>query len=105
LEVPQEKAPVIDEKRPPAYWPSSVGGLVVDNLVVRYAPDLPPVLNGISFTVNPREKIGVVGRTGAGMLLLDLRGTLIHRALFHTGKSTLALSLLRIIEPSDGKIM
>lgn len=60
LQVPQEKPPVINEKRPPAYWPSSSGGLVVNDLVVRYAQDLPPVLNGISFSVNPGEKIGVV---------------------------------------------
>jgi len=86
LVVAQEAPAIIDEKRPPAYWPSSNGPLVVENLVVRYAPELPPVLNGVSFTAYPGEKIGVVGRTGSG-------------------KTTLALSLLRIIEPSGGKII
>ncbi|KAK7058500.1 hypothetical protein VNI00_002134 [Paramarasmius palmivorus] len=85
LDVPQEAPAIIDDKRPPAYWPSSSGQLVVDKLSVRYAPHLPTVLHDVSFAVEPREKVGVVGRTGSG-------------------KSTLALSLLRMIEPSAGKI-
>ena len=58
--APQEAATIIEDKRPPAYWPSNSGCLEVRDLVVRYAPDLPAVLNGISFTVRPGEKIGVV---------------------------------------------
>ncbi|KAG8905564.1 hypothetical protein FRB99_008669 [Tulasnella sp. 403] len=85
LDVEQE-APAISNKRPPAYWPSSNGGIVVENLVIRYAPNLPTVLKGVSFEVKPREKVGVVGRTGSG-------------------KSTLAMSLLRIIEPEEGRII
>ncbi|KAG6837333.1 hypothetical protein H0H93_011428 [Arthromyces matolae] len=61
LDVPQEAPAVIEKNRPPAYWPSSSGDLRVENLVVRYAPHLPPVLNNISFTVMPAEKIGIVG--------------------------------------------
>ncbi|KAJ7170194.1 pleiotropic drug resistance ABC transporter [Mycena filopes] len=86
LDVPQEAPAVVEKSRPPAYWPSSSGELVVDNLVVRYAPDLPAVLRNLSFTIKPSEKIGVVGRTGSG-------------------KSTLALSLLRMVEPVGGKII
>ncbi|KAG1754951.1 P-loop containing nucleoside triphosphate hydrolase protein [Suillus paluster] len=86
LSVPQEAPAIIEKNRPPAYWPSSNGQLVVDNLVVRYNPDLPDVLKNISFVVQPSEKIGVVGRTGSG-------------------KSTLALSLLRMIEASAGRII
>lgn len=67
LDVPQEAPAVIEEKRPPAYWPSSNGELIVRDLEVRYAPDLPAVLHRLSFTVKPAEKIGVVGRTGSGM--------------------------------------
>ncbi|KAI3621779.1 abc transporter [Moniliophthora roreri] len=85
LGIPQEAPAIIDTKRPPAWWPSSSGPLVVDNLSVRYAPHLPTVLRDLTFTVKPCEKIGVVGRTGSG-------------------KSTLALSLLRMIEPLSGKI-
>jgi ABC-type multidrug transport system fused ATPase/permease subunit len=60
LNVSQEAPLVIEEKRPPAYWPSDKGQLEVEKLAVRYAPDLPNVLNGISFTVKPGEKVGVV---------------------------------------------
>ncbi|KAF8306061.1 hypothetical protein DL93DRAFT_2150580 [Clavulina sp. PMI_390] len=85
LEVPQE-APARVSHPPPAAWPSSSGGIAIENLVIRYAPDLPAVLKGISFAINPREKVGVVGRTGSG-------------------KSTLALALLRIIEAEEGRIL
>lgn len=60
LDVPQEAPPIIEESRPPAYWPSSSGELVVDDLSVQYAPHLPPALRNVSFTVRPSEKIGVV---------------------------------------------
>ncbi|KDR85730.1 hypothetical protein GALMADRAFT_84830 [Galerina marginata CBS 339.88] len=86
LDVPQEAPAIIEKTRPPAYWPSTSGQLVVENLVVQYAPKLPAVLHNISFVVKPSEKIGVVGRTGSG-------------------KSTLAMSLLRIIEPTGGRII
>ncbi|KAJ3575801.1 hypothetical protein NP233_g845 [Leucocoprinus birnbaumii] len=86
LDVPQEAPPIIKEFRPPAYWPSSSGELVVEDLSVQYAPHLPPALKNVSFTVKPCEKVGVIGRTGSG-------------------KSTLALSFLRMIESSGGKIM
>ncbi|KZT30801.1 P-loop containing nucleoside triphosphate hydrolase protein, partial [Neolentinus lepideus HHB14362 ss-1] len=86
LDVPQEAPALILEKTPPAYWPSTSGRLIVEHLVVRYAPDLPAVLSDVSFMIEPSEKIGVVGRTGSG-------------------KSTLALSLLRMVEPSMGRIM
>ncbi|KAK7465464.1 hypothetical protein VKT23_005441 [Stygiomarasmius scandens] len=86
LDVPQEAPAVIKDHRPPAYWPSSSGQLIVDNLVIKYAPDLPPVLRNLSFAIQPSEKIGVVGRTGSG-------------------KSTLALSLLRMVEPTEGRII
>jgi ABC-type multidrug transport system fused ATPase/permease subunit len=46
---------------------------------------LDPVLKGLTFTINAKEKIGVVGRTGSG-------------------KSTLALSFFRFVEPSEGDI-
>ena len=60
LDLPQEAPAIIKDSRPPAYWPSSSGELVVEALTVKYAPDLPPVLKNLSFSVNPSEKIGVV---------------------------------------------
>ncbi|KNE73339.1 hypothetical protein AMAG_17563 [Allomyces macrogynus ATCC 38327] len=65
-------------------WPTH-GALKVDNLVMQYPSSTTPVLHGISFELNPREKCGVVGRTGAG-------------------KSSLALALLRMIEPQSGSV-
>lgn len=59
LEVPQE-GPLITERRPPAYWPSTEGQVHVENLVVKYSENLPPALDHVSFAVRPREKIGVV---------------------------------------------
>lgn len=60
LGVPQEAPAVVREKRPPAAWPSSSGELVVEDLVVKYAPHLPAVLKKLSFYVKPSEKIGIV---------------------------------------------
>lgn len=69
---------------PPAAWPAK-GALEVDSLVVSYAPDLPPVLKGLSFSVEPNTRVGVVGRTGAG-------------------KSSLTLALFRFLEARSGSI-
>lgn len=86
LDVPQEPPSIIESSRPPAYWPSDTGGISVENLVMAYAPSLPPVLKDISFEIAPREKVGVVGRTGSG-------------------KSTIAMSLLRFADPISGRIV
>lgn len=52
---------------------------------MRYREGLDCVLRGITFSITGREKVGVVGRTGAG-------------------KSSLTLSLFRIIEAAGGSI-
>ena len=69
LDLPQEAPAIIEKSRPPAYWPSDTGELVVENLVVQYAPHLPAALQDVTFTVKPSEKIGVVSFTS---LLLTL---------------------------------
>uniref|UniRef100_A0A914HQH3 Uncharacterized protein n=1 Tax=Globodera rostochiensis TaxID=31243 RepID=A0A914HQH3_GLORO len=46
-------------------WPQS-GKLEFDRVVLRYAPQLGPALNDISFTIQNGEKVAVVGRTGSG---------------------------------------
>lgn len=87
LELPREPPVVIESSRPPAYWPSSESEnlIVVENLVVKYAPELPPVLHNVSFALKARERVGLLGRTGSG-------------------KSTLAMSILRFVDPESGRI-
>lgn len=60
LDIPQEAPAIIEDHRPPAFWPSNSGKLVVENLSVKYAPALPAVLRNLSFSIEPSEKIGVV---------------------------------------------
>ncbi|CEP09787.1 hypothetical protein [Parasitella parasitica] len=84
LELDQEPPATITGRRPPAAWPTTAA-IEVKDLVIRYAPELDPVLHGISFSTRPHEKIGIVGRTGSG-------------------KSTMALSFFRFLEASQGSI-
>ena len=75
----------IGDYRPPDGWPSH-GKVQVDGLTVRYAPDLPNVLKNVSFISNNHEKLGIVGRTGAG-------------------KSTLSAAFFRILPFVSGSII
>ena len=47
---------------PPAYWPSKEAGIEVESLTCAYAPELGPVLKGVSFSVKAGERVGIVGR-------------------------------------------
>ncbi|KAJ1917994.1 hypothetical protein H4219_002882 [Mycoemilia scoparia] len=82
--IDQEAPGIIQGKRPPADWPKT-GEVEVKNLTIEYNPG-EPVLRNLSFSVKAGEKIGVVGRTGAG-------------------KSTLSLAFLRFVEASAGQIL
>lgn len=85
LDVEQEAAPIVPNNRPPGNWPSK-GGVEFICYSTRYRKDFEFVLKGITFKVLPGEKVGVVGRTGAG-------------------KSSLALALFRALEAEEGKIL
>ncbi|XP_043284648.1 probable multidrug resistance-associated protein lethal(2)03659 [Venturia canescens] len=61
-EPPLESAP---GKKPKDTWPEE-GKVEFKNVHLRYSPLDPPVLKNLNFVVKPREKIGIVGRTGAG---------------------------------------
>ena len=65
-------------------WPHE-GAINFDNVSLRYRPDTPRVLDGVSFQVKPKERVGIVGRTGAG-------------------KSSLVVALLRLVELDGGCI-
>ncbi|ODN81434.1 hypothetical protein L202_01864 [Cryptococcus amylolentus CBS 6039] len=66
-------------------WPPE-GTISFQNVQLKYRSDLPLVLKGLTFYVNPGEKIGIIGRTGAG-------------------KSSIAQALFRTIEIASGKIV
>lgn len=59
--IEQEPAAHIEETLPSSEWPSE-GKIEVKDLRIRYAPDQPDVLKGVSFSANAREKIAVVGK-------------------------------------------
>ncbi|KAJ2829936.1 Multidrug resistance-associated protein 1 [Coemansia erecta] len=56
---------VIEDSRPPELWPQR-GKVEFRDFSMRYRDDLDPALDNINLVINPGEKIGVVGRTGAG---------------------------------------
>ncbi|XP_032208455.1 multidrug resistance-associated protein 1-like isoform X4 [Mustela erminea] len=80
-----KEAPWIMSKRPPSQWPEK-GIVEFINYQARYRDDLGLALRDITFQTHGEEKIGIVGRTGAG-------------------KSTLSNCLFRIVERSGGKII
>lgn len=85
LEVEQEAAEIIPGNKPSADWPGS-GAVSFSDYSTRYRPDLDRVLKHVSFSIKPLEKVGIVGRTGAG-------------------KSSLALALFRSLEAETGEII
>ncbi|EDW98328.1 probable multidrug resistance-associated protein lethal(2)03659 [Drosophila yakuba] len=65
-EQPSEAPLETPEKfKPKSEWPSK-GRIEFINFKLRYSPKEAPVLRDLNFTIEPREKIGIVGRTGAG---------------------------------------
>ncbi|KAL8830691.1 MAG: hypothetical protein Q9170_005619 [Blastenia crenularia] len=85
MDAEQEAQAIKPDARPPGNWPSQ-GAIGFINYSTRYRPDLEPVLNSLTFKVQPSERVGIVGRTGAG-------------------KSSLALALFRGLEADEGKIV
>ena len=85
IEVEQEAAAIVEDNRPPSGWPSR-GAIEFVKYSTRYRADLEPVLRDLSFTIEPGQRVGVVGRTGAG-------------------KSSLALALFRGLEAQSGRII
>ncbi|KAG8736093.1 hypothetical protein FRC12_017781 [Ceratobasidium sp. 428] len=83
--VEQEAPYEIPDKEPPASWPEN-GEVELKDVVMSYRPGLPAVLRGLSLRVKGGEKIGIVGRTGAG-------------------KSSIMAALYRIVELTSGSIL
>uniref|UniRef100_A0A669DGK9 ABC-type glutathione-S-conjugate transporter n=1 Tax=Oreochromis niloticus TaxID=8128 RepID=A0A669DGK9_ORENI len=80
----KNEADWVIDTRPPQMWPEA-GRVQFENFKVRYRPELDLVLHGITCDIDSTEKIGIVGRTGAG-------------------KSSLTNCLFRIIEAAEGCI-
>ncbi|KAI8906011.1 P-loop containing nucleoside triphosphate hydrolase protein [Gorgonomyces haynaldii] len=80
--LPQESKQHTHQDKDLVSWPQR-GKIEAQNLSMRYRPDLPLVLNNLSFLIQSGEKVGIVGRTGAG-------------------KSTILQSLLRLFEAEQG---
>ncbi|XP_029926660.1 ATP-binding cassette sub-family C member 2 [Myripristis murdjan] len=80
----ESEAEWVTDIQPPEQWPDA-GRLQFENYKVRYRPELDLVLHGITCDIDTTEKIGIVGRTGAG-------------------KSSLTNCLFRIIEAAEGRI-
>uniref|UniRef100_A0AAR2K3Q2 Cystic fibrosis transmembrane conductance regulator n=1 Tax=Pygocentrus nattereri TaxID=42514 RepID=A0AAR2K3Q2_PYGNA len=79
----ESEAPWETQKRPPPEWPSQ-GMITFDRVNFSYSSDGPVVLKNMTAMFRPKEKVGIVGRTGAG-------------------KSSLISALFRLAEP-EGKI-
>jgi ATP-binding cassette subfamily C (CFTR/MRP) protein 1 len=63
--IDQEPPHHLEKAKPPQDWPSQ-GAIDFVDVEMSYRPGLPSVLNGINLSILPGEKVGVVGRTGAG---------------------------------------
>ena len=85
VDVDQEAQAHIPETKPPSDWPSQ-GVVEFINYSTRYRADLDPVLRNLTFKIDAGQKVGIVGRTGAG-------------------KSSLALAIFRGLEADAGKIL
>ncbi|GFN98107.1 multidrug resistance-associated protein 4 [Plakobranchus ocellatus] len=66
-------------KKPPPSWPMQ-GAIQASNVSLQYSPTAPYVLKNLNFSIHGMEKVGIVGRTGAG-------------------KSSLITTLFRMVEP------
>lgn len=85
FDIEQEPPQEIPETEPRASWPEN-GAINVKDVSLRYAPELPRVIKNVTFDVEPNNKIGIVGRTGAG-------------------KSTIITAFFRFLDPETGNIL
>lgn len=85
MHIPIEPPAIIEGSRPPPSWPTK-GRIELLSLRIKYRPNAPTVLKGITCTFREGTRVGVVGRTGSG-------------------KTTLISALFRLVEPTSGKIV
>uniref|UniRef100_A0A3P9MV56 ATP-binding cassette, sub-family C (CFTR/MRP), member 5 n=1 Tax=Poecilia reticulata TaxID=8081 RepID=A0A3P9MV56_POERE len=85
IQVLGEAPARVKGQAPPPDWPQQ-GELVFRDVEMRYQENLPLVLNKISCSIRPKEKVGIIGRTGSG-------------------KSSLGVALFRLVERTGGSIL
>ncbi|XP_068606933.1 multidrug resistance-associated protein 1-like [Brachionichthys hirsutus] len=83
-ETAKEASWSIEDSPLPLTWPQR-GSLEFQDYGLQYRKGLELALKGITLNIHERERVGIVGRTGAG-------------------KSSLALAIFRILEAAKGKI-
>ncbi|KAI8848812.1 P-loop containing nucleoside triphosphate hydrolase protein [Chytridium lagenaria] len=83
--LPKEADRQLSMDPKPDAWPTE-GRIEVKELEVKYASMAEPVIKNVTFTIQPGEKIGIVGRSGSG-------------------KSSLLATLFRLVEPTSGSIV
>ena len=83
-QLDEEDTPSKPDNKPPKDWPKE-GVIEFNDVYLRYDKEEKDVLKGLNFITKAHEKIGIVGRTGAG-------------------KSSLVTALFRLAEPS-GRIL
>ncbi|KAH7183235.1 P-loop containing nucleoside triphosphate hydrolase protein [Fusarium flagelliforme] len=82
---PEHRVDKVDKELERQQWPSA-GRVEFQEFTLSHRPGLEPALKDINLDIKAGEKVGVVGRTGAG-------------------KTTLISALLRITEPTNGRIL
>ncbi|EIW69200.1 hypothetical protein TREMEDRAFT_44369 [Tremella mesenterica DSM 1558] len=83
--LPQEPPHLIPATQPADSWPEH-GAIDFEDVVMSYRPGLPAVLKGISMSIREGEKVGIIGRTGAG-------------------KTSITVTLYRLVELTSGRII
>lgn len=77
--------------------------IVVEDLVVKYSPELPAVLHGVSFNLKARERVGLLGRTGSGKSTLAM--SILRFVGFPTCSASMTLLTAEQVDPTRGRIM
>ncbi|KAI9109391.1 hypothetical protein K1719_019445 [Acacia pycnantha] len=85
IHLPEEPPAIVENRQPPLSWPSK-GRTELQNLEIRYRPNAPLVIKGITSIFKEGSRVGIVGRTGSG-------------------KSTLVSALFRLVDPARGDII